>query len=114
MDERKRSPVFTVLSITNPGAGDHVANIGEGTIYFKYSPFNHIRIVNNTDKTATVRINDTQTITVPADTIMSSDSRVLPAIRSIRLNYSAAATGTVTIEIWKTPNLIGAIEQRLM
>ena len=110
MNERKISPIYKVFDQTNPTTGTYAVEINKKP-YSKYMPFNNLRVVNDTDKSSIVLINDTQQVVVPHNTIMTLAPDTTPAIRNLKIEFSSDATGTVTMEIWKTRALIQKMER---
>ena len=112
MNERKESPLFTVIDIDNPTTGIYIAPINQKP-YSKYEPYNNMRVVNNTDKSIIILINDTQQIVVPNNSIMTTNAMTTPSIRNLKVELYSDATGNINVMIWKTKAILEKLERLL-
>jgi len=72
----------------------------------KYMPFNNVQITNNSDEDIYFYPNQdsTRAKLVPSGTIITFDSKVIPALRSLKI-YNASATtvsaNEIEVAVWK-------------
>jgi len=95
---REESPLYRFVQ-TNLNNGEHITiNLGQGTKYGKYTPYNFCQVVNNTNQELILSLSG-KLITLPGGTIRSIDEETVPAFRYIDLYNASGSNATGNIEI---------------